>query len=65
MTKMAVTRIYGKKNFKIFFSETKEPMALNLGMQHRVLEYYQVSSNDDTGWVDIGLFYDKVNFGLL
>ena len=23
-------------------------MALKLGMQHRVLEYYQVCSNDDT-----------------
>ena len=24
-------------------------MSLNLGMHHRVLEYYQVCSNDDTG----------------
>ena len=24
-------------------------MSLKLGMQHRVLEYYQVCSNDDTG----------------
>ena len=24
-------------------------MALNLGMQHRVLKYYQVGSNDDPG----------------
>ena len=24
-------------------------MTLNLGMQHRVLEYYQVCSNDDPG----------------
>ena len=25
-------------------------MTLKLGMQHRVLEYYQVYSNDDTGF---------------
>ena len=29
-------------------------MTLNLGMQHRVLEYYQVCSNDDPG---LTLFY--------
>ena len=32
---------------KIFFSGTKRPMILNLGMHHWVLEYYQVCSNDD------------------
>ena len=31
----------------IFFSRAKTPMTLKLGMQHRVLEYYQVCSNDD------------------
>ena len=31
----------------IFFSGTKRPMTLKVGMQHRVLEYYQVCSNDD------------------
>ena len=31
------------------FSETKRPMTLNLSMHHRVLEYYQVCSNDDPG----------------
>ena len=39
--------IYGKNLKKIFFSGTKRPMTLNLGMHHRVLEYYQVCSNDD------------------
>ena len=34
---------------KVFFSGTKRPMSLKLGMQHRVLEYYQVCSNDDPG----------------
>ena len=48
MTKMAAMPIYGKK-LKIFFSGTKRPMALNLGMHHRVLENYQVCSNDDPG----------------
>ena len=35
------------KTLKIFFSGTKSPMSLKLGMQHRVHEYYQVCSNDD------------------
>ena len=45
MTKMAVMLIYGK-NLNIL-SGTKKPMILKLGMQHRVLEYYQVYSNGD------------------
>ena len=41
-------------------------MTLNVGMQHRVLEYYQVRSNDDHGLtVDLDLFYDKVKYGPL
>ena len=34
---------------KIFFSGIKKPMTLKIGMQHRVLEYYQVYSNDEPG----------------
>ena len=49
VTKMAAMPIYGKKNLKIFFSGTKRPMTLKLGMQHWVLEYYQVCSNVDIG----------------
>ena len=49
MTKMAAMPIYGKNLKKIFFSGTKRPMTLKLGMQHRVLEYYQICSNDDPG----------------
>ena len=45
MTKMAAMPIYGKNLIKIF-SGTKRPMTLKLGMQHWVLEYYQVCSND-------------------
>ena len=44
MTKMAAMPIYGK-NLKKSFSP--EPKALKVGMQHLVLEYYQVCSNDD------------------
>ena len=40
---------YVVKTLKIFFSGTKGPMTLKLGMQHWVLKYYQVCSNDDTG----------------
>ena len=32
MTKMATTPIYGKKLLNVFFSGTKRPMALGLGM---------------------------------
>ena len=47
MTKMAAISIFSKNLKKIFFSGTKMPMTLKLDMQHRVLEYYQVCSNDD------------------
>ena len=47
MTKLAAMPIYGKNLKKIFFSGTKRPMTLKLGMQHWVREYYQVFSNDD------------------
>ena len=50
MPNMAVMRICGKKPLKIFFYGTKRPMTLNIGMQHQVLEYFHVCSNDDTGW---------------
>ena len=48
MTKMAAMPIYGK-NLKKSSPKQKRPMTLKLGMQHRVLEYYQVCSNDDPG----------------
>ena len=46
MTKMAAMPIYGKNFWKIF-TGTKRLMTLKFGMQHWVLEYYQVCSNDD------------------
>ena len=48
MTKMAAMPIYSK-NLKKILSGTKRLMTLILGMQHRVLKYYQVCSNDDPG----------------
>ena len=51
MTNMAAMPIYGKSLKKIFFSETKRLMTLKVGMQHRVLQFYQVCSNDDPGLI--------------
>ena len=47
MTKIAAMPIYGKNPSKIFFSRTKEPMILWLGMWHWGLEPIIVCSNDD------------------
>ena len=46
LTSMAAMPIYGK-NLKNIFSGTKKPMTLKVGMQHRVLKYFQICSNDD------------------
>ena len=48
MTTMAAMPIYGE-NLKSIFSRTKQPMTLNIGMQHRILQTYQVCSNDNPG----------------
>ena len=64
MTKMAAMPIYVKNLKKIFFG-TKGSMTLKLGMQHRVLEYYQVCSNDDPGLTLTTLcIRDQQNSGL-
>ena len=39
--------IYGKNHLKIFFSRTRRPMTLGLGMQHQGCRAYQVCSNND------------------
>ena len=49
MTKMASRSLYGKKPSKVSFFGTKKPMNLKLGIQLRVLKYYQICSNDNTG----------------
>ena len=48
MTKMAAMLIYGK-NLKNHHLWNQRSMTLKVGMLHWVLEYYQVSSNDDPG----------------
>ena len=47
MTKMAAMPINGKNMKNSSSSGTKTPMTSTLCMQHRVLEYYQIYSNDD------------------
>ena len=47
MTKMAATPIYGKNLLKIFFSRTRRPVTLRLGMYYWGCGTYQVCSNDD------------------
>ena len=60
LIKMAAMPIYGKKTKRIFFSGTKRLMTLNLGMHHRVLEYYQICSNDDP-WLTLTYFTTRSN----
>ena len=49
MTNIATMPIYDKRHLKIFFSGTTRPMTLKLCMQHRVLQNYQIYSNDVPG----------------
>ena len=49
------------KHSKISFVGTKRPMTLKLGIQDRVLKYYQIYSNDDIG-LTLNIFYDMVKF---
>ena len=50
------------KHDKFFFSGTKRPMTLKVDMQHWVLEYYQVCSNDDSG-LTLTYFMARSNSG--
>ena len=45
--KMGAMPPYGKNPSKIFFSGTKQPMTLSLGMKHQYTGPYQSCSNDD------------------
>ena len=47
MIKMTPTSIYGKNLFKIFFSRTRRPVTLGLGIYYWGCGAYQVCSNDD------------------
>ena len=49
MTKMAARPIYGKNPSKIFFSRTRRPIFMKLGIKHRGLQPIIVCSNDDPG----------------
>ena len=51
---------YMIKTFKLFYSGTEMLMTLKLGMQHRVLDYYQVCSNDDP-WLTLTYFIAMTN----
>ena len=62
MTKMATTPIYGKKASKIFFSRTGGPISLKTlyvafgtPAHHSLFKLWP--------WVDLDLFFGKVNFG--
>ena len=49
MTKMAAMAINRKKPLKIFFSRTRRPMILKLGVKHQAMELYKVYINHDPG----------------
>ena len=59
VTKMATMAINSKK---IFFSRTRRPMILKLGMKHQGEELYKVYINHDL-WDDLDLSYGKANIG--
>ena len=42
MTKMAAMAINSKTPLKIFFSSTRRPMILKLGMKHQAMELFKV-----------------------
>ena len=46
---MAAMAINSKKTLKIFFSRTRRPMILKLGMKHQGKELYEVYINHDLG----------------
>ena len=55
MTKMAAMAINSKNPSKIFFSRTRRPMILKLGMKHQAIELYKVCINRDP-WVTLTYF---------
>ena len=57
-------QIYSKSPLKIFFSRTKRPVTLGLGMQHLGLGPNKVFSNDDLG-LTLSFFYSKVKLASL
>ena len=49
MTKMAAMAINSKNLLKIFFSRTRRPMILKLGVKHLGMEFYKFYINHDPG----------------
>ena len=49
MTKMAAMAIKSKNLQKNFFSKTRRPMILKLGMKHQAMEFYNVCIIHDPG----------------
>ena len=49
MTKMVAMAINSKNLLKIFFSRTRRPMILKLGMKHQAMELYKVYINHVSG----------------
>ena len=47
MTKLAAMAINRKKSLKIFFSRTRRPMILKLGMKHQAMELDKDYINHD------------------
>ena len=54
-TKMAAMALNSKKPSKIFFSRTRKPMILKLGMKHQAIELYKVYINRDP-WMTLTYF---------
>ena len=61
MTKMATTPICVKTPLKIFFSRTRRPMTLGLGIKRWGYGPYQVCSNDYSG-LTLTYFTARLNF---
>ena len=57
--------IWWKNLKKIFFFGTKRPMILKLGIQHRVLEYYQCFHMMTLGWPWPFLWQGRICFRML
>ena len=55
MTKMAAMAINSKNLYKSFFSRTRRPIILKLGMKHQAMELYKVYINHDP-WITLTYF---------
>ena len=55
MTKMAAMAINSKKTLKVFFSRTRKPMNLKLGMKYQAIGLYKVYINYDP-WMTLTYF---------